>query len=962
MAGWQDFAGINRGYVLELYERYRRDPASVDEATRRYFERWSPPSEEATPAARIEEERRVERTDAIVGAVNLAESIRRYGHLAARIDPLGSRPPGDPLLLERTHNVTDEDLRRLPASLVGGPVAAAASNAANASEAIQALRRVYCSTTGYDFAHIFVPEERDWLREAVERGRFRAPADPIDPVALLDRLTEVEVFERFLHRSFPGRTRFSIEGLDMLVPVLDEVIGEAAEAGTRHVIIGMAHRGRLNVMAHVLKKPYAQILAEFRDPLQSRSFREDMAWTGDVKYHLGASRAASGGQEIGLVVTMPPNPSHLEAIDPVVVGMARAAGTRADRSGAPEFDPAVSLPVLIHGDVAFPGQGVVAETLNLHRLPGYQTGGTIHIIANNQLGFTTRPQDAYSTSYASGLARGFKIPIVHVNADDPEACVEAARLAYAYRARFHRDVLIDLVGYRRHGHNEGDEPAFTQPLMYQAIAAHPTVREIWARTLVERGVVDEGRPDALVRERMDALQATLDALQPEDALVEPQAEPAPTGAARRARTGVPLERLRALNASLLTLPGGFSSHRKLEKSRERRRHALDDPDARTIEWATAEELALASILEDGTAIRVTGEDVERGTFSQRHAVFHDVRTGETFTPLEALPQAKAAFEIHNSPLSENAALGFEYGYSIQAPSRLVIWEAQYGDFINGAQVVVDEFLVSARAKWGQEPSLVLLLPHGHEGQGPDHASGRPERFLQLAADLNMRVANCTTAAQYFHLLRRQAALLADDPLPLVVLTPKSLLRHPLVASPPRELAEGRWRAVIDDRATGASGETDADVARRAVRRLILCSGKVAIDLLTSDVRARATEVAICRVEQLYPFPVDDVQSVIEEYPAVAEVVWVQEEPQNMGVWDSVRPHLEALVAGRARLALLARPRASSPAEGSAARHARNQQLLIERALGVAAASAGSRQLASGPGQPASGTRPPASET
>ncbi|HEX2340440.1 MAG TPA: 2-oxoglutarate dehydrogenase E1 component [Vicinamibacterales bacterium] len=918
MAGWQEFSGINRGYVLELFERYTRDPGSVDEATRRYFERWSPP-EEFAQAPWVADERRSERTETIVGAVALAESIRRYGHLAARIDPLGAAPPGDPLLLERTHNVTDEDLRRLPASIIGGP---AASEAANASEAIAALRRVYCSTTGYDFAHIFVPEEREWLREAVERGRFRAPADPIDPRALLQRLTEVEVFERFLHRTFPGKTRFSIEGLDMLVPLLDEVITEAAEAGIGNAIMGMAHRGRLNVMAHVLGKPYEQILAEFKDPLQSRSFREDMAWSGDVKYHAGASRAHAGGQQVGLVVSMPPNPSHLEAIDPIVEGMVRAAGTRADERGAPTFDPTIALPILIHGDAAFPGQGVVAETLNLHRLRGYQTGGTIHIIANNQLGFTTYPDEAYSTSYASGLARGFKIPIMHVNADDPEACVEAARLAFAYRTRFHRDVLIDLVGYRRYGHNEGDEPSFTQPAMYQKIAEHPTVRELWARTLIEREIVKEGEPDAMVRDRMDALQRTLDALRPEEALVEPQPEIAPAGTARRARTAVSLERLRALNTSLMTLPTGFNSHRKLEKSRERRKQVLDDPGARTIEWATAEELAIASILEDGIAVRITGEDVERGTFSHRHAVLHDVKTGAEFTPLQAIPQAKAAFEIHNSPLSEHAALGFEYGYSIQAPSRLVIWEAQYGDFINGAQVVVDEFLVSARAKWGQEPSVVLLLPHGHEGQGPDHASARPERFLQLAADVNMRVANCTSAAQYFHLLRRQAALLVEDPLPLIVLSPKSLLRHSFVASTPRELAEGRWQPVLDD----------PGVDKNQVKRLILCSGKVAVDLLTSEDRPKAPEAAIIRVEQLYPFPVDDVQVAIESYPAVSEVVWVQEEPENMGAWEFVRPHLEALVSGRARLALLARPRSSSPAEGSAARHARNQQMLIQRAL------------------------------
>jgi 2-oxoglutarate dehydrogenase E1 component len=932
MAGWEDFSGINRGYVLELYEKYRRDPSSVDDATRRYFERWSPPADESLrpqpggTGPRIDEERRSERTSTIVGAVAIAQSIRRYGHLAARIDPLGSRPPGDPLLLERTHEVTEEDLRRLPAAVIGGPIV---DGMANAADAIAALRAVYCSTTGYDLAHIFVPEEREWLRESIERARFSPPAAPIDGRALLERLTDVEVLERFLHRSFPGKTRFSIEGVDMLVPVLDTLIAGAADAGIGNAIIGMAHRGRLNVMAHVLGKPYEQILAAFKDPVQSRSFREDMAWSGDVKYHAGASRAIRGIgtpglsdiEESRLVVTMPPNPSHLEAVDPVVVGMARAAGTRADQPGEPSFDPTISLPILIHGDAAFPGQGVVAETLNLHRLPGYQTGGTIHIIANNQLGFTTLPDDAYSTSYASGLARGFKIPILHVNADDPEACVAAARLAFAYRARFRRDVLIDLVGYRRYGHNEGDEPAFTQPLMYQRIAAHPTVREIWARTLQERGVVDEAVPEALVRERMDALQRSLDALRPEEALVEPQPELAPAGTARRARTAVPLDRLRALNTALLKLPDDFSVHRKLEKARERRRQVLDDPDARTIDWATAEELALGSILEDGIAIRMTGEDVERGTFSHRHAVFHDVKNGKKYAPLQHIPYAKASFEVHNSPLSENAVLGFEYGYSIQSPSRLVIWEAQYGDFINGAQVVVDEFLVSARAKWGQEPSLVLLLPHGHEGQGPDHASARPERFLQLAADVNIRVANCTTAAQYFHLLRRQAALLVDDPLPLIVLTPKSLLRHSFVASSARELSEGRWRPVLDD-------ET---VSKDQVKRLLLCSGKIAVDLFTSDDRQAARDVAIVRVEQLYPFPVDDVQSAIASYPGATDVVWVQEEPENMGAWEFVRPHLEALV-GQRRLALLARPRSSSPAEGSATRHARNQLLLIRRAL------------------------------
>ena len=924
MSGWQEFSGINRGYVLELYERFRQDPSSVDAATRELFEQWTPPADDDWSSAGTSDVP----ARAAVGAVNLAQSIRRYGHLAAQLDPLGAKPIGDPTLRPERHGLTDEDLRRIPATLVSSPLAA---QSANMQDCVAALRRVYCSTTGYDYSHVFVPEERQWLRRAAEEGRFRDPADPIDPVHLLERLTQVEVFERFLHRTFPGKTRFSIEGLDMLVPILDEVIAEAADAGVRATLIGMAHRGRLNVMAHVLCKPYEQILAEFKDPVSSRSFREDMSWAGDVKYHAGAQRAIKDGPEIAMEVSMPPNPSHLEAVDPVVEGMARAAGTSVDRAGEPRFDPSCSLPILIHGDAAFPGQGIVAETLNLSRLPGYDTGGTIHIIVNNQLGFTADARESYSTSYASGLARGFKIPIVHVNADDPVACVEAARLAFAYRARFRRDFLIDLIGYRRWGHNEGDEPAFTQPLMYQRIAKHPTVREIWAHRLVERGAIEPSVPDALNAKYMDNLQRALDQLQPEKDLVEPLPDVPPPGAAAKAQTAVPLEELAALNAALMKTPEGFAVHKKLERNRDKRAHALDKPDERTVDWSAAEDLAFASILAGGTGIRLTGEDVERGTFSHRHAVLHDVNTGAVHVPLQSLPQAKAAFEVYNSPLSENAALGFEYGYSVQAPSRLVIWEAQYGDFINGAQVIIDEFITSARVKWGQHPSLVLLLPHAHEGQGPDHASARPERFLQLAADVNIRIANCTTAAQYFHLLRRQAALLLTDPLPLIVLTPKSLLRHPLVASTPRELAEGRFRTVIDDEE--ARGRADE------IRRVILCSGKVYVDLAGSDKRAAARDLAIGRVEQLYPVPAQNLRAMLDGYPSADEIVWVQEEPENMGAWDFIRPHLADAAGGRS-VRLIARPRSASPAEGSAARHTRQQQLLIDAALAPSNRSSG----------------------
>jgi 2-oxoglutarate dehydrogenase E1 component len=925
MPAWGEFAGLNRGYVLELYEKYRRDPSSVDAATREVFQQWTPPSADIDEAAPISGES----LHTAVGAVNLAQSIRRYGHLAAKLDPLGLRTPiGDPSLSPENYGITVEDLRALPASLISSPLA---DDATTMYDVVEAFRRVYCSTTGYDYAHVFIPEERRWLRNAAEGGRFRAPIDPIDPHALLDRLTQVEVFERFLHRTFPGKTRFSIEGVDMMVPLLDEVIAESAEAGITSILIGMAHRGRLNVMAHVLNKPYAQILAEFKDPVSSKRFREDMAWSGDVKYHAGAHRAIQGGRAMDLVVSMPPNPSHLEAVDPIVVGMARAAGTAVDAPGAPRFDPARSVPILIHGDTAFPGQGVVAETLNLSRLPGYSTGGTIHIIANNQLGFTTGYEDAYSTSYASGLARGFKIPIVHVNADDPEACVEAARLAIAYRAKFQRDFLIDLIGYRRHGHNEGDEASFTQPLMYAAIGSHPTVREIWARTLIERGDTTDDKAEALNRKHQEVLQAALDGLKPEQDFIEPQPEAPPPGAASRAETGVPLDQLQSLNTSLLTLPSDFTMHRKLERVREKRHAALNDPAERTVDWSLAEELALASILADGVSIRLTGEDVERGTFSHRHAVFHDVNTGRVHVPLQKLPQANAAFEIHNSPLTENALIGFEYGYNIQEPSRLVIWEAQYGDFINGAQVMIDEFVVSARGKWGQRPSLVLLLPHAHEGQGPDHASARPERFLQLAADINMRVANCTTAAQYFHLLRRQARLLTVDPLPLIVLTPKSLLRHPLVASTPQELTEGRFRMVIPD--------ADASARAAEVRRVLVCTGKVYTDLVAAEQRASRSDLAICRLEQLYPVPMRDLRATFDGYPNADEIVWVQEEPENMGAWDFIRPHLTEVSSGRT-VRRVARPRSANPAEGSAALHAINQQTLVNQAYGTAPRSDG----------------------
>jgi len=907
------FVGPNEAYLEELFERYQRDPGAVDESTRRYFEREFPlgralagDSEGALAVRKLS------------AAVNFAQALREFGHLGARLDPLGSEPPGDPTLELAHWDLEEDDLAGIPASAILGGDAGAGTH--TALDAVRFLRDRYLGTQGYDIHQVRDPREREWLREAVETGRFRPPTLPIDDEALLHRLVEVECFEKFLHRIFPGKTRFSIEGLDVLVPVLDEVILSAAEAGISNTLLGMAHRGRLNVLAHVLQKPYCEILLEFKDPLHSRYFHEYDAYTGDVKYHMGARREIGG---MNLKVTLAPNPSHLEFVHPVVEGMARAAGTHASDPGEPRFDPDLTLPLVIHGDAAFPGQGVVAETLNLSRLPAYTTGGTIHIVANNRLGYTTTPDDLHGTLHGSDLAKGFKVPVLHVNADDVKACIEAARLAFAYRQEFHKDFLIDLVGYRRHGHNEGDEPSFTQPLLYEKIRNHDTVTRLFAEQM---GRVSDAAADLdeLMHRQMEQLERELELLEQKDHCELQPPEIPEDVRVESVDTAVGEDRLRDLHETLLEVPDSFHLHPKIERSLERRRKTFDDFDEPTVDWARAEMLALATILEDGIPIRFTGEDVERGTFSQRHAVYHDVETGGTHIPLQTFRRAAASFEIRNSPLTESATIGFEFGYNVQESGRLVIWEAQYGDFINVAQVMLDEFVLSARAKWSQTPSLVLLLPHGYEGQGPDHCTGRIERFLGLAAEDNLRVANCTTAAQYFHLLRAHATLLEKDPKPLVIFTPKSLLRNPNVASSPRDLAEGSFRSTIPD---ARAGEHPGEV-----RRLLFCSGKIYVDLDSSKARGSSKGVAIHRIEELFPLPCKEIEAAIDTYPDLDEVVWVQEEPANMGPWDFMRPRLKEILDGRLPLRYLGRPRRSSPAEGSAAWHQSNQKTLVEYAF------------------------------
>jgi 2-oxoglutarate dehydrogenase E1 component len=917
----KDFHGPNLGYILDLYEQYRKDPNAVDEATRKLFEGWSP-----AEAARVSVQAVLGQPGdllSITGAANLAQAIRVYGYLSANLNPLQDAPvqTNVPILTTEFHQLKEEDLLNLPADIVNLPEG---QSKGNAQEAIDALRSIYCGTIGYDYGHIRIPEERSWLFQAAETGRFRSPAQPVDGNKLLERLTQVETFEVFLNRLYPGKTRFSIEGLDMLIPMLDEIISNAALETICVPIIGMAHRGRLNVLAHVLQKPYIQILAEFADPKGRATTWDELGWTGDVKYHIGAERSPRKDQKMDMLIHMPANPSHLEMVDPVITGMARAANTKVDVPGAPRYFHNASLPIMIHGDASFSGQGIVAETLNFSRVPGYQVSGTLHIIANNQLGFTANESESRSSTFASDMAEGFEIPVIHVNADDPVACVEAARTAFAYRQKFRKDFMINLIGYRRYGHNEGDEPRFTQPVMYKKIDEHPRVRQIWTERLEKEGTLEPGKADELLQADLKTLQDANDQLDPVSALEEPVPQPPPRGAAQKVKTSVTLKRLRELNRALLEFPKDFLLNPKLVKAVERRSTLLDKPENAKIDWATAEELAFATILEDGIPIRLTGQDSIRGTFSQRHAVFYDARTNQGHTPLQKIPQASASFEVLNSPLSEAGAIGFEVGYNVIAPERLVIWEAQYGDFINNAQSVIDEFLLSGRAKWGLTPSLVLLLPHGNEGQGPDHSSARLERFLALAAEINVRIVYPSTAAQYFHLLRRQALLLKTDPLPMIIFTPKGLLRHPLTASSPHEFTTGSWQRVMEDQNLPGK-KTD-------VKNLTLCSGRIYVDLVTSDLRKENPDDAIVRVEQLYPFPQKELEELLGAYPNLERLIWVQEEPLNMGAWNHVRPYLRQMAGDSLTLHYVGRPESSSPAEGSTTLYRINQQSLIEQAF------------------------------
>jgi multifunctional 2-oxoglutarate metabolism enzyme len=880
----------------------------------------APSAEPSTAPGEVDEEL----LQAVQAATSLLKGYRTHGHLAAHLDPLGSPPKGDPALQPENLNLTPELMARIPASIlrIGVP-------GETLLEALPRMRETYCGTIAYQFEHLSSHQQRIWLREMIETGAHRQPLTEAEKRRLLERLIDVFQFERFLEKAYLGQKMFSIEGLDVVVPMLDELVTLSHRGGAEEVVFGMAHRGRLSVLAHNLGRPVESILAEFEGSKRIDAVKAlagiPHGGTGDVKYHYGHRGVYETGDGEKISVRLYPNPSHLEFVDPVVTGGARFL--QSDFEG-PELshDPKRAVPVLLHGDAAFPAQGVVAETLNLQALKGYSTGGTIHLIQNNQVGFTTDPVEARSTPYAADMAKGFNVPIVHVNADDVEACTAAVRLAMAYRERWARDIVIDVIGYRRFGHNETDEPAYTQPTMATTIKSHAPVSEIYAEKLIGDGTVsaeDVGHASEQRREEMSAalkgLREKMEAGEYEDPTVTTSTGELDRTASPPVDTAVAGDRLHALNEALLKTPEGFNVHRKLRRPLSKRLEAIDQGG---IEFGHAEALAFGSLLSEGVHIRLTGQDTERGTFSHRHLVLHDENTGLKYCPMQNLEDASAPFELYNSPLSEIACLGFEYGYSAASPSALVLWEAQFGDFANAAQVIVDSFIVSGEAKWGQTSRLTMLLPHGYEGSGPEHSSARIERFLALGAEGNIRIAYPTTAAQYFHLLRRQA--LIRKPRPLIVFTPKGLLRLDRATASLEDLTEGEFMYTLDD--------PTADGRREQVERLVLCTGKVYFDMDSSERRAAAENVAIARVEMLYPFAKEQLARIISEYPNLKEIAWVQEEPRNMGAWKVMSRRMPEVLPEGVELTYIGRQGRASTGEGYSGAHALEQERIVLTAL------------------------------
>jgi 2-oxoglutarate dehydrogenase E1 component len=889
----------NLDAIEAAYARWKQDPASVDDSWRLFLEGFE--LGEAVPGLSASRDRN---QTAIVRLIN---AYRDLGHFLARLDPLSDAKTSHPLLELSEFGLGDSDLDRTfdTSHFHGLP-------RATLRELIAALRETYCRTIGVEYMHIQDTNIRRWLQDRMEPGHNKPNFARRKKIGILMNLHFAELFEKFLHTRYLGQKRFSLEGAETLIPILDTIVEMAPETGVREIVFGMAHRGRLNVLANILQKPYRELFAEFEDNYLPNSVDGD----GDVKYHLGFSsdRLTAKGKKIHLSLT--PNPSHLEAVDPVVEGRTRAKqrlfGDRQRRAG---------IPLLIHGDAAFAGQGLVEETLNLSQLAGYTTGGTIHVIVNNQIGFTTSPNDARSTTYCTDVAKMIQVPIFHVNGEDPEAAVYLAELALDFRQTFNKDVVLDFFCYRRHGHNEGDDPSFTQPLMYAKIKDRPTLSEVYTEQLILGGDLTVDECEAIDNAFQDKLRAAQEQVHGGTPLragmsglgdrwqgLSPRYSHTPV------ETGVGYDKLLAITEDMTRVPESFTLNPKIAKALESRRLAMKAREL--VDWGFAEALAFGSLLSEGVAIRLSGQDSRRGTFSQRHAVLFDARTGERYLPLNSLGPEQATFTAYDSLLSEAAVLGFEFGYSLDDPHKLVIWEAQFGDFANGAQVIIDQYIVCSQSKWQRDSGLVMLLPHGYEGQGPEHSSARLERYLQACAEYNIQVCYPTTPAQYFHVLRRQ--MKRNFRKPLILMTPKSLLRHKAAVSSVDDFCRGHFAEVIDDPADATP-----------IRRVLLCSGKVYYDLLDKRALVQKNDVAILRVEQFYPFPVEPLLRALERYRKAKEFIWVQEESMNMGGWTFMEPRLRALDYPAQ---YVGRDTSASPATGSHHIHVREQKELVEAAL------------------------------
>ncbi len=843
---------------------------------------------------------------------SLINMYRVRGHLNAHLNPLSNEPPPTHAELElSTYGLTIWDLQR--SFVVDG---LAGLHEATLEKILSILRDAYCRTTGIEYGHIMDPAQKKWIQERVEGVNSSVGND--EQRRILNSLSEAEVFETFLHARYVGQKRFGLEGAESTIVALQTILDEAADRGVKEAVIGMAHRGRLNVLANIVGKSYSDIFSEFEGNLDPDSVQG----SGDVKYHKGARGVFKNPNGATIDVSMASNPSHLEAVSPVAEGIVRAKQDLVLRpsDGTEQVLPMVEHPylaLLIHGDAAFAGQGVVSETLNLSQLSGYRIGGTVHIVINNQVGFTTAPEAARSSFYSTDVAKIVQAPIFHVNGDDPEACARAARLAFEYRETFQRDVVLDIVCYRRRGHNEGDDPSYTQPEMYKVIDQLRSVRKIYTETLVRRGDISIEEAEAALNEFNTRLQSVLDEVRTVPVPVLDSVRPfeVPVDAAAP-ETGVERETLLEIAKATITAPEGFTIHPKLERQFAQRLAVLESGD---VDWAFGEAFALGSLVLEGSNVRLTGQDTRRGTFSHRHSALIDYENGEQYVPLASMG-APGFFTVRDSALSEYAALGFEYGYSVESKNTLVAWEAQFGDFANGAEIIVDNFLVAAEDKWGQLASVVMLLPHGYEGQGPEHSSGRIERYLSLSARNNIRVAQPTTSAQYFHLLRSQ--VLRERPVPLIVFTPKSMLRAVQTRSPLSEFEHGSFHTVLDD----SVGD------RSRVTRLVLASGKVAHEAIGRRDAGSIDHVAIARVEQLYPWPAAEIDRVLQGYPNVTEVVWLQEEPENMGAWPFVHLQMHHQLRGLA-VSHVARAESASPATGSSLVHAAEQADLLTRSVG-----------------------------